>query len=106
MLHATLLDNVSAQSFQRLLPLCLELKDYAETEKVCDLPSRLDTRGAPEGWAASAGDITYYAPWGNLAIFYRDFSYARGLVLLGRVVGDIDQLSELSSVKLSLRAQK
>lgn len=24
--------------------------------------------------------ITYYAPWGNLAIFYRDFGYSAGLV--------------------------
>ncbi|GAA4730631.1 hypothetical protein GCM10023216_23110 [Isoptericola chiayiensis] len=25
----------------------------------------------------------YYAPWGNLAIFYRDFGHAPGLVRLG-----------------------
>jgi len=26
---------------------------------------------------AEAGDITYYAPWGNLALFYRDFALLR-----------------------------
>ncbi|MET9503768.1 cyclophilin-like fold protein [Streptomyces sp. NPDC006622] len=26
------------------------------------------------------GDLTYYAPWGNLAVFYHDASYAQGLV--------------------------
>jgi hypothetical protein len=31
------------------------------------------------------GDITYYAPWGNLAIFYRDFGYSPGLVRLGHI---------------------
>lgn len=31
------------------------------------------------------GDITYYSPWGNLALFYRDFGHASGLVRLGRL---------------------
>ena len=31
----------------------------------------------------SIGDIAYYAPWGNLAIFYRDFPYSPGLIKLG-----------------------
>ncbi|WP_337926728.1 cyclophilin-like fold protein [Paenibacillus caui] len=29
--------------------------------------------------------ITYYAPWGNLAIFYRDFRYSSGLIKLGSI---------------------
>jgi hypothetical protein len=34
------------------------------------------------------GDIAYYAPWGNLAIFYGESGYAQGLVKLGRIDGD------------------
>ena len=26
-----------------------------------------------------------YAPWGNLAIFYRDYGFSRGLVPLGKL---------------------
>ena len=33
----------------------------------------------------AAGDIAYYAPWGNLAIFYKDVGYSRGLVKLGTI---------------------
>ncbi len=41
----------------------------------------------------TVGDITYYAPWGNLAIFIRDFEYSSGLVLLAEIDDDIDALN-------------
>lgn len=82
---ATLDDNESARQFAALLPLNLMLKDYAATEKIADLPGRLSTQGAPDGYKPSAGDIAYYAPWGNLAIFHKDFGFSSGLVRLGRL---------------------
>lgn len=83
---AELDDNAAARDFLALLPLTLQLDDYAATEKVADLPKKLSTAGTAGGFDPSVGDITYYAPWGNLAIFYKDFSYSRGLVNLGRIV--------------------
>jgi hypothetical protein len=44
------------------------------------LPRKLATQGAPNGTAPVAGELTYYAPWGNLAIFIEARSYARGLL--------------------------
>ncbi|MEZ6183470.1 MAG: cyclophilin-like fold protein [Planctomycetota bacterium] len=82
---ATLHDTPTARDFAALLPLTLTVTDYAATEKVSDLPRRLTRDGAPPGYAASAGDLTYYAPWGNLAIFTRDFQHAAGLIPLGRI---------------------
>jgi hypothetical protein len=84
-LIATLDDTEAARDFVSLLPLTLPLADYASTEKISDLPRSLSTTSAPAGAAASAGDIAYYAPWGNLALFYRDFGYSSGLVKLGRI---------------------
>jgi len=91
-LAATLDDTETARDFASLLPLTLTLDDYAATEKISDLPRRLTTAGAPVGAAASAGDISYYAPWGNLALFYRDSEFAGGLVRLGRIDGDAGAL--------------
>ncbi len=71
-LTAALIDSSTTRDFISLLPLTLTLEDYAGTEKISDLPKRLSTEGAPSGSDPSVGDITYYAPWGNLAIFYRD----------------------------------
>lgn len=91
-LTATLDDNETARHFATLLPLTLTLKDYAATEKVSDLPSKLSTQGAPAGVDPSVGDITYFAPWGNLALFYKDFGYSPGLVKLGAIDGSADAL--------------
>lgn len=94
---AVLEDNEAARDFTALLPIELTLSDYNRTEKVADLPRRLSTAGAPEGVTPVAGDITYFAPWGNLAIFYRDFGYSRGLVRLGRLEGQIAALAKIDA---------
>jgi hypothetical protein len=92
-LTATLVDSETTQDFLSLLPLTLTLSDYRETEKISDLPRRLSTAGAPDGHDPEVGDITYYAPWGNLAIFYEDFDYSPGLVKLGRIDSGIEALA-------------
>ena len=92
-LTATLAEGAAPRDFLALLPLELTLRDYASTEKVGDLPARLSIEGAPPGFDPDVGDITYYAPWGNLAIFYRDFGFAQGLVKLGRFDSNVDELA-------------
>jgi hypothetical protein len=101
-LKASLEDSPAARDFAALLPLSLTLEDYASTEKVADLPKRLNTDSAPAGTSAKAGDITYYAPWGNLAIFYKDFRYASGLVKLGQIEGDWSVLSGPGKLQVEL----
>ncbi|WP_165855133.1 cyclophilin-like fold protein [Marinobacter sp. JSM 1782161] len=91
---AVLEDTPAARQFSGMLPLDLSLEDFHAIEKVADLPDRLSTDEAPDGYDPDIGDITYYAPWGNLAIFYRDSGYARGLVSLGRIEGSIDALQQ------------
>ena len=98
---ATLEDSATARDFASLLPLTLTLRDYAATEKISGLPRRLSTQGAPPGFDPSAGDIAYYAPWGNLAIFYRDFRHSTGLIKLGA----IESGGELMSRPGPLRAR-
>ncbi|MBE9003929.1 cyclophilin-like fold protein [Anabaena sp. UHCC 0399] len=104
---ATLIDSKTTQDFISLLPLTLTLKDYANTEKVSDLPRRLSTEDAPPGSDPAVGDIAYYAPWGNLAMYYNDFGYSNGLVILGKIDGDIEALTVPGSVEvmIELRSQ-
>lgn len=105
-LTATLSDNATSRDFVALLPLTLTLKDYASTEKVADLPKRLSTAGAPAGTDPDVGDITYYAPWGNLAIFYRDVGYADGLVKLGTIDGDIEPLKRSGTFEVTIEKEE
>jgi hypothetical protein len=100
---AMLDDNATSRDFASLLPLTLPLDDYNGTEKISDLPKKLSTRGVPEGMTPVAGDIAYYAPWGNLAIFYKDFSYSRGLVKLGAFEAGAGALERSGNLRVSIR---
>lgn len=103
-LAATLEDTAVARDFAALLPLDLLLDDYAATEKIAYLPRKLMTAGAPPGTAAVAGDISYYAPWGNLALFYRSSGQAKGLVRLGRLDDQdgVDALRRAGSLRATI----
>ena len=108
-LTATLVDSAATRDFVAMLPLRLTLRDYAGTEKVSDLPKRLGSHDSPAGCDPDVGDITYYAPWGNLAIFYRDFGYAKGLVKLGHIDSGIEKLGRASGevvVRLELASAR
>ncbi len=96
-------DNATSRDFVSQLPVTLDFSDYARTEKVADPVSRLTTDGAPSGYKPSAGDLTLYAPWGNLALFYKGFSYSNGLVYMGRVVSGEQYLKDLEGpVKIEI----
>lgn len=100
---AVLEDSAAARDFAALLPIELKLSDYNRTEKIADLPRRLSIEGASDGIDPAIGDIAYYAPWGNLAIFYRAFGYSRGLVRLGHIDSGIETLAKIdTTVRIEL----
>jgi hypothetical protein len=103
---ATMHDNATARDFISLLPLTLTLEDYAKTEKISDLPRKLTKEGAPSGSDPSVADITYYSPWGNLAIFYRDSGYAGGHVLLGKIDSGVEALNVPGSLRVTVELIK
>jgi hypothetical protein len=103
---ATLLDNEAARDFASLLPLTLTLKDYAAAEKISDLPKRLATRGVPAGMDPTVGDVAYYSPWGNLAVFYKDSGYASGLVKLGRIDSGGEAFKRPVPLRVTIEAAK
>ena len=93
-LEATMYENPTTIDFLSMLPLTLKLEDYAKTEKISYLPRKLSVKDSSSGSDPSPGDIAYYSPWGNVAIFYRDFGYSSGLILLGKLDSGIDILSK------------
>ena len=101
---ATLIDSPTSRDFISMLPITFTLEDYADTEKIVYLPRKLSEEGAPAGVDPSVGDITYYAPWGNLALFYRDFGYAKGLIKLGSIDEGMDVFDVSGTVTVSIEA--
>lgn len=94
-MSAVLEDNPASRDFMRMLPVTLRMKDYNGTEKIGDPPRKLSTQGAPDGYDPSPGDMALYAPWGNIAIFYRDFPWSRGLIPLGRITSGMEKLAAM-----------
>ena len=103
---AVLNESKASRDFISLLPLKLTLEDYNGTEKISNLPKKLSRDGAPAGFNPSIGDITYYAPWGNLAIFYKDFSYSPGLVSLGKIEGGIEVIRVPGSLNAKIEIER
>lgn len=103
-LSATLDDTAAGRDFLAMLPLELTLTDHHGIEKVADLPRELDTSGAPDRYRPETGDITVYAPWGNLAIFHEPFQSSRGLVRLGAFDGPIDALIRDGEIPIRIDA--
>ncbi len=103
---ATLYDNATARDFAALLPFSLILTDFANVERIGDMPRKLTTAGAPKGLDPVEGDITYYAPWNNLTIFAGDNVYASGLVPLGKVVTGLAALQRPGPLKVRIERLK
>lgn len=98
-----LIEHETSHDLVRLLPRKLELEDYGSTEKISYLPKKLSIQGQPSGYKPVKGDVAYYAPWGNLAIFCHDFSYSAGLIKLGRVTQGFDVICQPGKSAIELK---
>lgn len=82
---ATLYDTPIAKEFLSQLPLKMELKDFASKEKISVLTKKLSDRSSASS-KRPPGDIAYYAPWGNIAFFYKgEENSTSDLFILGRI---------------------
>lgn len=102
--EAVLYDNPTAKDFASLLPLTLSMEDYNKTEKISQLSKKLSDENAPNGFKPFIGDITYYEPWGNLALFYKDFSYANGLISIGKIISGIENFEGKNNATVTFEA--
>lgn len=82
-LTAVLYDNPSARDLASMLPLDLKIEDYGRNEKIVHLPRKLTEEGSGPFGNEQPGDLCYFKPWGNLALFYGDYRWD-GLIRLGR----------------------
>lgn len=91
-------DNSAAQSFISLLPLTMTFDDYNPSEKTSRLADNesLNITDAPSGYAPKAGEIGYYSPWRDVVIYHRDFSYASGIIPMGKVRNGIDKIGAIN----------
>lgn len=99
---AVLYDNPTSRDFAAMLPLTVKMEDYAGTEKIFYPSGKLSTKGAPGGFDPSVGDITCYAPWGNIALFYKDFGYSNGLISMGKITSGMESFRVEGSIVVKI----
>ncbi len=92
---AVLENNPTTQSLLVQLPITVFFDDFAGAEKITYTPTELSKKEAPNGYNPSIGDIACYAPWGNLAIYYKDQPYANGLIPMGHFESGLEELSNM-----------
>ncbi|KPI56956.1 hypothetical protein IM33_02760 [Clostridioides difficile] len=92
---AVLENNPTTQSLLVQLPITVSFDDFAGAEKITYTPTELSKKEAPNGYNPSIGDIACYAPWGNLAIYYKDQPYANGLIPMGHFESGLEELSNM-----------
>lgn len=104
---ATMEDNAAARDLLSRLPLEVTLNDYNNTtEKIFYPDPALTLDGVPRGCAPSPGDITVYAPWGNVAIFCKSWPHSNDLIKIGRIDGEgIEALRVAGDIQVTFERQ-
>lgn len=88
-------DSPAADALLAQLPLTTEVEDFSTNEKIFYPPASLDTTDAPHA-EGGAGTLAYYAPWGDVVMFYGGYSPNSGLYELGQAVSGTDAIATLS----------
>ncbi|MCL1994111.1 MAG: cyclophilin-like fold protein [Spirochaetes bacterium] len=93
-----LYDTVAAFEFYRQLPLELALTNFRDAQWMFFLPQRLNVTPQEAYHQGIRGELSYYEPWGNAFMLYRDF-YARDQMhRLGLNLTGLDEIAGMSGI--------
>ena len=97
---ARIIDSPTARDFLKLLPLALTMNDLFKREKFGHLP-RAIAGGGKHTHSYVLGDIAYWPPGPDVAVFYRhdgEVIPEPGIIVLGKVTSGLDALDVRGSV--------
>ena len=95
-------NSQAASDLYAQLPLSLKVENYSDYEKIFYPPKKLNTSNTPQA-DAKAGTLAYYAPWGDVVMFYGDFGSAAGLYELGHAISGGEHINKMTG---TLRIEK
>jgi len=88
-------NSPAARDLYAQLPLSITVENYSNNEKIFYPPEKLNTTDTPQA-DAQAGTLAYYAPWGDVVMFYGSFGSAPGLYELGHAVSGSEYIQGIS----------
>lgn len=89
-------NSPTAEALHAQLPLSVTVENFSDNEKIFYPPEKLPVSGTPLAESIQAGTLAYYAPWGNVVMFYGPFSSAPGLYKLGHAISGTEYIEVVS----------
>ena len=87
-------ESAAADSLYQQLPLRAQIEDYSTNEKIFYPPQELSVSGTPLA-QGGAGTLAYYAPWGDVVMFYGDYQQNSSLYELGQAVSGAELIQAM-----------
>ncbi len=91
-----LYDTTAAKEFYDQLPLELELTNFRDAQWMFYPPERLSVTDREAYHDGKKGELSYYEPWGDVFMLYKDFYAGDEMHRLGVGVSGIDQIADMS----------
>ena len=88
-------NSLAAKELYEQLPLTITVENYSDNEKIFYPPKKLQITGTPLA-NAQFGTLAYYAPWGNVVMFFDSFGTTNGLYELGKVISGGEYIKNMS----------
>jgi hypothetical protein len=105
---ATLIDSRTTQDFISLLPLTLTMNDLFRREKFGHLPRAISKEGK-RTHTYEVGDIAYWPPGPDVAIFYRHDGQEipdPGIIVIGKIDSGVETFNVPGSVRVTVELIK
>jgi hypothetical protein len=101
---ATLIDSETTRDFVSLLPLMMTMNDLFGREKFGHLP-RTISEGGKRTRTYEVGDVIYWSPGPDVAIFYRHDGQSipsPGVIVIGKIDSGVEEMNVPGSVKVTI----
>lgn len=91
-----LYDTTAAKGLYDQLPLTLPMTDFRDAQWMFYPPTKLKVTAREAYHDGRKGELSYYAPWGDVFMLHKDFHAGDEMHRLGINVSGIDQIVEMS----------
>lgn len=91
-----LYDTSAAKEFYEQLPLELDLTNFRDAQWMFYPPEKLNVTAREAYHDGKKGELSYYAPWGDVFMLYKDFYAGDEMHRLGIGLTGIDEIADMS----------
>jgi hypothetical protein len=91
-----LYDTTAARELYEQLPLELDLTNFRDAQWMFYPPDKLNVKAEEAYHDGKKGELSYYAPWGDVFMLYKDFHAGDEMHRLGIGLSGVDDIAAMS----------